>query len=397
MTLRWWRHLQDGTGTHGGQQPDGFTHPCHNDRGEPFCTTHHFPATTTTTAAAAANRILLFQQFGLQRLLRDHLRHDCRPVFAGDCPGGDGCRLSGPTERRRRRRCEPNSETAAQAAVDQGLLCRKANLLGLTIAERRRILPELFARTTVEYKEEEDAEETEEDDKTTKDHHPPPESNNDNIGRRDNDGDVELCKIPTPLPENSSEDNNNDDDDDEEQQSQSQDSSRPVCSICLVPYCTGDSVMTGTQCTNHQFHAHCGRAWLLRHDHCPYCRGAMMRPAELREAAVRVLGAARVEELGRTSQNIPNLNPDPNPTTTQPPQRDDNDPVETAAAAGAANTEIMTEAGDEDSIPVVEGISAAEHRADASGAEGGGDVVVVVVVEEDDHEDSADTRSISVQ
>lgn len=74
--------------------------------------------------------------------------------------------------------------------------------------------------------------------------------------------------------------------------------------------------------------------------------------------------------------------------TTLP--RDDTDP----AVEEAAYTGILTDVG-EDSMPVVEGISTAEHRAEASGGDGGDDVVVVV--EEDEEEDSADTLGISVQ
>lgn len=75
-----------------------------------------------------------------------------------------------------------------------------------------------------------------------------------------------------------------------------------MCSICLLPYEPGISkVMSGTQC-NHLFHFDCCQAWLMEHDHCPYCRQDMLQPVEFRQAAVRALGEERVNVLTRHSQ-----------------------------------------------------------------------------------------------
>jgi Ring finger domain len=69
-----------------------------------------------------------------------------------------------------------------------------------------------------------------------------------------------------------------------------------MCCICLQSYESGASVMSGTQC-GHLFHFDCCQAWLVHQDHCPYCRQEMLRPAEFRQAAVEVLGEARVNQL----------------------------------------------------------------------------------------------------
>jgi Ring finger domain len=69
-----------------------------------------------------------------------------------------------------------------------------------------------------------------------------------------------------------------------------------MCCICLQSYESGASVMSGTQC-GHLFHFDCCQAWLVHQDHCPYCRQEMLRPAEFRQAALDVLGEARVNQL----------------------------------------------------------------------------------------------------
>lgn len=75
-----------------------------------------------------------------------------------------------------------------------------------------------------------------------------------------------------------------------------------MCCICLLPYEPGVSqVISGTQC-DHLFHFECCQAWLLKHDHCPYCRQDMLLSSEFRQAAIEVLGVERVTVLTRHSQ-----------------------------------------------------------------------------------------------
>jgi Anaphase-promoting complex subunit 11 RING-H2 finger len=58
--------------------------------------------------------------------------------------------------------------------------------------------------------------------------------------------------------------------------------------------------MTGTQC-HHLFHKNCAMVWLTRtkrpKDHCPYCRNEMLTAAEMKAAALQLLGEERVKEL----------------------------------------------------------------------------------------------------
>lgn len=80
-----------------------------------------------------------------------------------------------------------------------------------------------------------------------------------------------------------------------------------MCCICLASYDEGVAVMTGTQC-DHMFHQSCCQEWLLKHDHCPYCRKEMMLATEFRQVAVTVLGARRVDDLSmviREAQSPP--------------------------------------------------------------------------------------------
>jgi hypothetical protein len=75
-----------------------------------------------------------------------------------------------------------------------------------------------------------------------------------------------------------------------------------VCCICLAPYEAGSTMLTARTCP-HQFHYDCCMEWLVAfHDHCPYCRVEMMTPNQMRKAARKVLGQARVTELGMWQQ-----------------------------------------------------------------------------------------------
>jgi Ring finger domain len=69
-----------------------------------------------------------------------------------------------------------------------------------------------------------------------------------------------------------------------------------MCAICLTAYDQGVRVMTGVQCP-HMFHETCCQQWLLKHDHCPYCRKNMILSSDFRTAAVQTLGEDRMAEL----------------------------------------------------------------------------------------------------
>lgn len=43
------------------------------------------------------------------------------------------------------------------------------------------------------------------------------------------------------------------------------------CAICLEPFRTGDSMVSGRRC-NHKFHYECLHGWAILHDECPTCR-----------------------------------------------------------------------------------------------------------------------------
>jgi len=139
--------------------------------------------------------------------------------------------------------------------LDSGTTSRQAHLFELTRKERKRIMKHLLEQMTVVYhKQDEEAK--------------------------------------------AGDDNNGDDE---------ESASAASCSICLNPYLEGDSVLTGTQCT-HMFHTTCAKEWIYQnskhHDQCPNCRRDMVMPNEFREAAVVVLGEARVAELSNNETHI---------------------------------------------------------------------------------------------
>jgi Ring finger domain len=80
------------------------------------------------------------------------------------------------------------------------------------------------------------------------------------------------------------------------------------CCICLSAYEPGDVLLAGLQCS-HRFHTGCCQQWLLKHDHCPYCRSEMMTADTLRNVARAVLGLDRVEELTRSNTATTDLLP----------------------------------------------------------------------------------------
>jgi len=74
-----------------------------------------------------------------------------------------------------------------------------------------------------------------------------------------------------------------------------------MCSICLSPYEEKDTVITVAKCS-HIFHLECAKEWLLKHDHCAYCRAEMIQAKQFRQKAIVVLGKNRVEEMNKLAQ-----------------------------------------------------------------------------------------------
>jgi hypothetical protein len=158
-------------------------------------------------------------------------------------------------------------------SMDHGPVSRKANLWGLSQAERVRILPLLFEKTSFLWNMEQEWTST---------------SNTTTIN-------YDPIELQTPAAATLQVESSTytkvvslEDDDDED---------RACCSICLTAFEPGVSVMTGTSCA-HVFHSSCCMEWLSQHDHCPYCRQEFMTAQELRQAAIAVLGSQRVHQLG---------------------------------------------------------------------------------------------------
>jgi hypothetical protein len=154
-------------------------------------------------------------------------------------------------------------------SMDHGPVSRKANLWGLSQAERARILPHLFKKTSFLWSLEQEGASTE-----------GASTSNTTTSTSNDDPPTELQTPAATL------------------QVLDDDDVRACCSICLTAFEPGVRVMTGTTCT-HVFHEQCCMKWLLsQHDHCPYCRQEFMTAPEMRQAAIAVLGSARVRQLG---------------------------------------------------------------------------------------------------
>jgi hypothetical protein len=204
----------------------------------------------------------------------------------------------------------PAGETRTPTTVDHGPVSRKANLWGLSHAERARLLPVLFSKTSFLW--------TLQHEGTSRSTANTNTNTNTNTSTSNDDDDddpaaeelppqdesvvvaEELSPQTPPLALESSAPpttvggavvslDNDDDNDDEDV--------RACCSICLTAFEPGVQVMTGTTCV-HVFHTKCCMEWLRQHDHCPYCRQEFMTARELRQAAIVVLGAERVLQLG---------------------------------------------------------------------------------------------------
>jgi Ring finger domain len=180
-------------------------------------------------------------------------------------------------------------------AIDSGsALTRNANLWGIGVDERERILQHLLQKTTFAFCSAKAVQKSQEDadlemgvevavkpGDVVEDSTRSPELS-DNVdataGTVGGTANTTTCVNTVILDDSNNADHHT------------------MCCICLVPYEEGVAVMTGTLC-NHMFHRSCCQNWLLQHDDCPYCRKEMMLATELREAAIAVLGEQRVTEL----------------------------------------------------------------------------------------------------
>lgn len=131
-------------------------------------------------------------------------------------------------------------------AMDQGMVSRKAQLFGLTLNERAKLLERIFPASVCWQADE---------------------------------------SLPVTTPVEISEDPFTDVQHDR------------VCCICLLPYESRVHILKGTTC-QHTFHYSCCMEWLKKHDECPYCRRELFTASELRSAAKEVLGQSRVRAMG---------------------------------------------------------------------------------------------------
>lgn len=132
-------------------------------------------------------------------------------------------------------------------AMDQGIVSRKAQLFGLTLNERAKLLARIFPASVCWQAEELLATST-----------------------------ATLQVSEDPLTDVQHD---------------------RVCCICLLPYESGVQILKGTTC-QHNFHYSCCMEWLKKHDECPYCRRELFTASELRAAAKQVLGESRVRAMG---------------------------------------------------------------------------------------------------
>jgi len=286
------RHLQDGTGTFGGQRdglipqttPSGSTFNANSDQG------FDNPGKDLAIILLSFLAVILLTTLVIRWL------HPCRRRSEEQTAGPAG------------------QEGQAQILHQEGdlELSRKAKLSKLKRKERKLVLQKLFESTTFNFTEEvttnttPSESETADDDTTTISREDTfiGHSNKDEMAAEPAgalDADVETGAA-APTEANGRVLLTKEEEEDEKQEQQLHDDNDDIdnklcCSICLTEYETGDSIMTGKQCT-HMFHADCFLLWAVKRDHCPYCRKKLFTtPYEFRTAALQVLGEARVKEI----------------------------------------------------------------------------------------------------
>lgn len=166
------------------------------------------------------------------------------------------------------------------------------------------------------------------------------------------------------------------------------DSEIEPCAICIEPFNTNDSVITGLKCRSHICHRHCMMEWLKQHNDCPVCREPMWNKANFIEAKKEVLTEnpqalakemAQMAEEKRMGFVLLNTNQEPDDIVIEELNEPNNDieMVNTMPEDGEEEGENNTEEGDE---PVVEeevddAVDAeAEEKADGDVEEEGVDV-----------------------
>jgi hypothetical protein len=163
-------------------------------------------------------------------------------------------------------------------SVDRGNVALKAGFCGLTIEERGQVVQHLF-REKIVYQQDANSTDLERN-------HAEPTltkkgNSNDRLAEGEEEGvatneEGETTRTAVDGSEN-----------------------ERLCCICLAGYQPGDSLLRGKRC-GHTFHHHCSMEWLnVPRDHCPYCRQELFTPAQYRQAAIEVLGEARVAILRR--------------------------------------------------------------------------------------------------
>ena len=214
---------------------------------------------------------------------------------------------------------------------DRGSISRQANLWGLEITERELILQKIFPTMSFEYNANELPMDVLVKDSTDNDADDcdapvgPTDIEMTGVSTTNNailtDANVAPEEAATILSIRGGDATNH------ECASNDQDASKPedkdivvmddtdhfrLCSICLSSYENGVRVMTGVQC-QHMFHESCCQQWLLKHDHCPYCRKNMILATDFRNAAVQTLSPERMVELSVLPTIVTQRRPPPPP------------------------------------------------------------------------------------
>jgi Ring finger domain len=205
---------------------------------------------------------------------------------------------------------------------DRGSMARQANLWGLEITERELILQKIFPTMSFEYNANElpvdvpvntsmkDATDNREQPVVPTDIEMASMSPS---TKNDTGNDTTIAPEEAAINTTTREDDTSNDDGDSKDMAVSkpddgenndkdaiviQDDTDHyrMCCICLNPYENGVRVLTGVQC-QHMFHESCCQQWLLKHDHCPYCRKNMILATDFRNGAEQTLSPDRMVEL----------------------------------------------------------------------------------------------------
>lgn len=177
---------------------------------------------------------------------------------------------------------------------DQTELPKRAGIYGLTIEQRKQILRHLFSERKMVYEGKNEDRSTKSDAKVEGDGVACtvtaiiPNVNGLSATEVDeSNGGTNTTPVGETSPKQKDEDDKPINDADHER----------VCCICLNDYVNGCSLLKSNGCV-HLFHHGCAMEWIVKHDHCPYCRKDMVSPNMFRDAANEVLGKDVVESMG---------------------------------------------------------------------------------------------------